>query len=146
LIETIYFTRWRFDSPVWGTVMARRAFYEKAGLFDHRFSFFSDVDMWLRLAEDYDVAYVREPLITLAGRKAVPTMINVPNMDVLIRRMFWEARMRHYRLNPIRRMFEAARHFSFALFFKIYRFLGVAKALMFATKPKPFARPNAHGE
>jgi glycosyltransferase involved in cell wall biosynthesis len=136
LIETIYFTRWRFDSPVWGTVMARRAFYEKAGLFDHRFSFFSDVDMWLRLAEDYDVAYVPEPLIVLASRKTVPTMINVPNQDAIVRRMLWEARMRHYRLNPARRSVEAIKHGVFAAALKIYRLLCETKAMMLGKIPK----------
>ena len=72
LLETIFFRRWHFDSPVWGTVMGRRAAYLKAGLFDPRFGFVSDVDMWLRLAEEFDVAYIAEPLIGLPSREAVP--------------------------------------------------------------------------
>jgi hypothetical protein len=35
------------------------------GYFNPRYGFISDVDMWLRLAYDGDVAYVPEPLITL---------------------------------------------------------------------------------
>ncbi len=54
-----------FGSPVWGTVMGRRAIYEAVGLFDERFSYYSDVWMWIRLNHRFPVAYVREPLITL---------------------------------------------------------------------------------
>jgi glycosyltransferase involved in cell wall biosynthesis len=55
----------RFGSPVWGTVMARRACYEKHGYFDPRYSWISDVEMWMRLNLHYPVAYVGEPLIRL---------------------------------------------------------------------------------
>jgi glycosyltransferase involved in cell wall biosynthesis len=55
----------RWDSCVFGTVMARRDVYERLGWFDPRFGNFSDVDMWLRIAREYDVAYVDEPLIDL---------------------------------------------------------------------------------
>jgi glycosyltransferase involved in cell wall biosynthesis len=58
-----------FTSCVWGTVMARRSAYERAGLFNAKFGFISDVDMWLRLAYDADVAYVPEPLITITPRE-----------------------------------------------------------------------------
>ena len=54
-----------WDSCVYGMVMARRQVYDKLGLFDLQFGNFSDVDMWLRIARDYDVAYVDEPLMDL---------------------------------------------------------------------------------
>ena len=44
--------------------------YESVGLFNSRFGFISDVDMWLRLACGVDVAYVPEPLMTLTSREA----------------------------------------------------------------------------
>lgn len=55
----------RFSSIVWGTVMARRSAYEKLLPFDDAFGFVSDVDMWMRMCQHYDVAYVRKPLIIL---------------------------------------------------------------------------------
>lgn len=55
----------RFSSIVWGTVMARRTAYNLLLPFDATFGFTSDVDMWMRMCLLYDVAYVREPLITL---------------------------------------------------------------------------------
>jgi glycosyltransferase involved in cell wall biosynthesis len=112
LLEDIYFRRWRFGSPVWGTVMARRSKYEAVGYFDDRFGFQSDVDMWLRLAEDSFVAYVDEPLITLPSREAAPRLVSLTTSDEarIVRRMFWEARMRHFRDRPFRRAVEAVRH------------------------------------
>ncbi len=54
-----------FSSPVWGTVMARRSAYLRAGPFDEYHSFFADVAMWMRLNLHAPVVYVREPLIRL---------------------------------------------------------------------------------
>jgi glycosyltransferase involved in cell wall biosynthesis len=56
-------------SCVWGTVMARRDAYAAVGPFDPVYGFISDVDMWLRLARDWEVAYVPEPLITITPRE-----------------------------------------------------------------------------
>lgn len=53
------------SGPIWGTVMARRATYESIGPFDSRFGPWADVDMWMRICGQFDIAYVREPLITL---------------------------------------------------------------------------------
>jgi glycosyltransferase involved in cell wall biosynthesis len=58
-----------FTSCVWGTVMTRREAYAAAGQFNPDYGFISDVDMWLRLARDHDVAYVAEPLITITPRE-----------------------------------------------------------------------------
>lgn len=58
-----------FTSCVWGTVMVRRSAYERTIPFNSRYGFISDVDMWLRLARDYDVAYIPEPLITITPRE-----------------------------------------------------------------------------
>jgi glycosyltransferase involved in cell wall biosynthesis len=58
----------QWGSCVFGTVMARRSAYEQVGWFDPQFGNFSDVDMWLRIAARYDVAYVNEPLMDLMPR------------------------------------------------------------------------------
>ncbi len=59
----------QWGSPIFGTVMARRRCYEEVGPFDSRFWMHADVDMWVRLAARYDVAYVAEPLITINPRE-----------------------------------------------------------------------------
>jgi hypothetical protein len=97
--------------------MARRSAYEAVGLFDERFGFYADVDMWMRLAEEFSVAYVDEPLIRLPSRDTVPRLFSLTPREEArtLRRMFWEARMRHYRHRPFRRVLEAGRHGSFAV-------------------------------
>ena len=120
LLERTYFRHWGFSSPVWGTVMARRDAYIAAGLFDPRFSFVSDVDMWMRLAEVYEVAYIAEPLISLPGRGMEPRQWSI-NERPLCHQMFWEARMRHYKDRPLRRTLEAFRHFGFVVADNAYR-------------------------
>jgi len=126
LLEGVFFKRWRFDCPVWGTVMARRSAYLDANLFDGRFSFVSDVDMWMRLAEKHDVAYIQEPLIALPSRDAVPRQWALRE-DAIVRTMFWEARMRHYRDSVIRRAIEATRHCAFVAASILYRALCAVK-------------------
>jgi len=67
-------TQW--GSPVFGTVMARKACYDAVGPFDPKYSFNSDVEMWMRLAIRYDVAYVAEPLIRITPREKAHLMTN----------------------------------------------------------------------
>ncbi|HTU63914.1 MAG TPA: hypothetical protein VMF89_35860, partial [Polyangiales bacterium] len=57
------------DSPIFGIVMVRRSRVLEVGPFDPRLPTLADVDMWLRLAARYDVAYVAEPLYTIAARE-----------------------------------------------------------------------------
>lgn len=53
------------SSMIWGTVMVRRSLYDRLLPFDATYRNWADVDMWMRIALEADVAYVREPLIRL---------------------------------------------------------------------------------
>lgn len=130
LLERIFFRRWLFSSPVWGTVMGRRSAYLKVGLFEPRFGFVSDVDMWMRLAESFDVAYISEPLISLASRQAAPRLWGGAEdlVQKQIERMFWEARLRHYQSQRTRLLLEVLRHEAFALTNRAYSFACISKA------------------
>jgi glycosyltransferase involved in cell wall biosynthesis len=55
----------RWDSCVWGSVMVRKQVFERLGYFDPKFGNYADVDMWMRIAREYDVAYVNVPLMNL---------------------------------------------------------------------------------
>ena len=110
----LYFRRWHFDSPVWGTVMFRKSKYLAAGGHDLRYSFHADIELYLRLAETNSVAYVPEPLIGLASRETVPKLFRPPPKR-LARRVFREARMRHYEGRPPRLLFEMLRHRTFVV-------------------------------
>jgi glycosyltransferase involved in cell wall biosynthesis len=136
LLEQIFFRRWRFDSPVWGTVMARRSAYEATGLFDERFGFCSDVDMWMRFAGRYRVAYVSKPLISLAGKDELASgnPEEYWHQRRLAYRMFLEARERHYAGRKVLLAREKAKHYLFvALFAVYYCALWIRRELLFAT-------------
>lgn len=117
LLEQIYFKRWNFSSAVFGTVMARKKAYENVGTFDRRFGFYSDVDMWLRMAENFEVCYVPEPLISLPSKKVMPNLFDnkVGKALQASERMFLDARLRHWRDKPVRLICELLRHYSFLL-------------------------------
>ena len=44
------------------TIVARRSCFEEAGLFDETIFMPADWDMWMRLAEKYEVGYIDKPL------------------------------------------------------------------------------------
>ena len=56
-------------SPIFGIVMVRKSALLKVGPFDNRFSTLADIDMWMRLLANFDVAYITEPLIEIATRE-----------------------------------------------------------------------------
>lgn len=115
LLEQIYFKRWNFSSPVWGTVMVRRQAYEAVGRLDHRFGFYADVDMWMKMAEHFDVCYVAEPFISLPSRKRMPRLfkIQLKKQLKINEKIFFEARLRHWRSKPLKCLLEIVRHYSF---------------------------------
>jgi glycosyltransferase involved in cell wall biosynthesis len=124
LLENVFFRRWRFDAPVWGTVMIRRSAFDHAGSFDERFGYWADVDMWMRLAEEFDVCYFDEPLIAVTSGEAAPHQFEDSNelVQPLLERMFWEARMRHFRKRAARRFAEALRHCGFVAANRTWQF------------------------
>jgi glycosyltransferase involved in cell wall biosynthesis len=51
--------------------VVRRSAHERYGLYNPRFDFVSDVELWMRLSARGDVAYVAAPLIQVREREAV---------------------------------------------------------------------------
>ena len=125
LLERIFFRRWRFDSPVWGTTMMRRSSYESVGGLDPRFGPFADVDLWLRIAERYAVAYVPEAVISLPSREALPRAFQLKPREEehTVERMFLEARMRHFADRRMRLGAELFRHGAFVACSRVHRWL-----------------------
>lgn len=61
-----YFERhylYRWSSPIWGTAMVRKCVYDKLLPFREKYRNWADVNMWMRIALDHDIAYVDRPLI-----------------------------------------------------------------------------------
>ena len=50
----------KMGPPAHGTVMFRKAVYQQVGGYRHQFYFAQDADLWLRMAEVSQVAYVQE--------------------------------------------------------------------------------------
>ena len=140
LLEKIFFKRWRFNSPVYGTVMLRRTAFDHAGSFDPRFGFWADVDMWMRLAEEFDVCYIDKPLIAVTSSEVALHQFDDRDEVVrpLLERMFWEARMRHYRRRPARRSAEAIRHWGYVAAGRTWQFAcAVNRRIRFLKKLAP---------
>ena len=59
----------RWNCPVRGTAMVRRSSWNSVGGMNVRFDLLADVDLWMRLAQTYDVGYVKEPLILVRHQR-----------------------------------------------------------------------------
>jgi glycosyltransferase involved in cell wall biosynthesis len=59
----------RVDSPIFGIVMVRKSCVQSVGQFNLNIPTLADVDMWLRLLEKYDAAYIDEPLLSISARE-----------------------------------------------------------------------------
>jgi glycosyltransferase involved in cell wall biosynthesis len=59
-----------YACPVTACSLVRRSAYERFGLYDASYGFIADVEMWFRLAECGDVAYVPELLLAVRDREA----------------------------------------------------------------------------
>jgi glycosyltransferase involved in cell wall biosynthesis len=100
-LETLCFADAEMECPVWGTAMVWRNVLEEMGLYDEQYSFWADMDMYFRIAEKYDVAFVPEVLIDLPSRKEMPHLFGSSSDPLtahsIIFKMYWAARRRHYR-------------------------------------------------
>jgi glycosyltransferase involved in cell wall biosynthesis len=63
LLEQRLLKRW--DSPFRGTALIRRSCWDAVGGMRERFGLLADVDLWMRLAAQWSVGYVNEPVITV---------------------------------------------------------------------------------
>ena len=104
-LEKLCFADAEMECPVWGTVMARRSALMEMGLFNEEYGFWSDMDMYFRLAEKFDVAFVPEVLIELPSRNAMPHLFSSGAFTTHSRifKMYWAARKRHYAGKPFKR-------------------------------------------
>jgi glycosyltransferase involved in cell wall biosynthesis len=103
-LEKLCFTDRQMECPVWGTVMARRSALEQMNLLDTRYGFWADMDLYFRLAEKFDVAFVPEPLIDLPHRQVMPHLFNSTALTAhsTIFKIYWAARCRHFQNQPLR--------------------------------------------
>ncbi len=101
-LEELCFGDREMECPVWGTVMVRRRVLREMNLLNSRYGFWADMDLYFRIAEKYDVVFVPEPLIDLPHRQVLPHLFRSDALTVhfTIFKIYWEARIRHYRKRP----------------------------------------------
>lgn len=111
--------------PVWGTVMGRRSVYEQLDWLNPRYTFWADIDLWLRIAEIHDIAHVPELLIDLPSKQNMPRLFAngfrgslLGNLTVF--KIYWAAKCRRYRHKPLSLAWQLLRqcfgYFSFRIF------------------------------
>ncbi len=59
---------------VTSSLLLRKSCFEKAGLFDERFQFGEDFDMWIRIANYYNFDFIKEPLVKYAIHESKITL------------------------------------------------------------------------
>ncbi len=143
-----YFTA-QWGSPIFGTVMARKACYDAVGPFDPAYSFNSDIEMWVRLAMRYDVAHVNEPLIQITPREKAHLMSKRHfwelTVDVRIKRKALAALLPHDRWRRLRFEARARGHYLWQALPALYnaRWADVRTAIQLAATgrdeiPQPY--------
>lgn len=58
-----------FSCPVCALTLVRREAHERYGLYHPAYGFIADVEMWMRLSEEGDVAFAAEPLVRVRTRE-----------------------------------------------------------------------------
>jgi len=147
-LERLAFADPEMECPVWGTGMARRQVLEEMNLFDDKFGFWSDMDMYFRIAQKYDVAFVPEPLIDLPSRKVMPHLFKSGPLKAhsTIFRIYWDARCRHYRERPVVLALALSRQiwdFGYTKLRRIWRRMSQLTDIPCPPKQNPFARSIA---
>ena len=103
-LEKVCFAFDELYGPVWGTVMGHKSVYEALEYFDPKYSFYADFDMWFRIAESHDIAFVPELLIDLPSKSVMPSLFDLGPLrtHALIFEVYWAARCRHFRGRPVK--------------------------------------------
>ena len=122
IMKKIFYNRKTFGSPVWGSVMVRKDSLLGEGLFDNEYGFYSDVDMWLKLCEKNNIAYIKEPLVYIRNKKSAPHLFDddIEITQKIIQSIFLASRVRYIKRYLIRGIAEIAKHYCFKLYTSMY--------------------------
>lgn len=132
ILKKIFYNRKTFGSPVWGSVMVRKDVLLEEGLFNSKYGFYSDVDMWLRLCEKSYIAYINEPLIYIRDKKVAPHLFddNIKTVHQIVQSIFLASRIRYLRKSKIKGSYEVLKHFCFNIYTNMYIFAIRLKSLI----------------
>ena len=92
-----------YSSPIFGIVMIRKELALAAGGFNESYPILADVDMWMRILLQSDVAYINEPLYQIYPREADHLNRGV-NWGILLEqhRIFTRNAVRRFENEPAR--------------------------------------------
>ncbi len=115
----------RPTSPVWGIVMVRKEAIQSVGVFDERFPWAGDVDMWMRLLQKHDAVYVRDPLIQISQRENSHPL-NAPNWEHIraVERLYAVNLLRAFRESNRAVVLRLAPVLSYRLLLQRVRYIG----------------------
>lgn len=124
-----YFRRWRFDSPVYGEAMVRKALLSERGLLHSDFGFYADVDLWMDLLHDYDAYYCADTLITGPTKEIQPRLFddNIIDHFLLMFDMQMKHRKKEFANRPFKFRYEMTILWAQAFFYLFYCLLLVVK-------------------
>lgn len=85
--------------PIWGTTMVRKTVHDHLLPLDARFRNWADIDYWMRVCLNYDIAYVPEALIFLDNTETAERRFSWFRVFV-VHQMYIENIRRHYADSP----------------------------------------------
>jgi len=103
-----------FGSWVWGTTIIRRSVVENLGYFDPKYGYFSDVDMWMRIARSHRVGILPGLRIFLPPKNVVPNLFSRDRADRLVRSIFLKHRVKLCRQRSAGYMQQLTMHYTLA--------------------------------
>jgi glycosyltransferase involved in cell wall biosynthesis len=97
LLAKYLFPRW--GCVVRGTAMIRRSAWNQVGGMREQFGLLSDIDLWMRLATQWQVGYVAEPLITVRQQRPVDYPVDYTGVE-----WSWRRQSFLYQIHAINRL------------------------------------------
>lgn len=133
LLNSEYFRRSDFSSPIYGEAMVRKSLVEKYGYLKPDYSFYADVDLWMEILHDHDAYYCADTLIKAPLKSFQPQEFDddIVAFNIMLFDMSRKHRTRAFRNKPIRLMREMSIYQMFKLWHFTYVLLLVTKNFSF---------------
>jgi glycosyltransferase involved in cell wall biosynthesis len=133
LLESVYFRRTGFGSPIYGEAMVRKSLVQQYGYLKQEYSFFSDVDLWMEILHTHDAYFCADVLIKTPLKEVQPQQFNnnIVRFYVMLFKMSKHHRIRTFREKPLRLLAEMAYYYGITIWHMAY-------ILMIVTKNFPF--------
>lgn len=118
ILRQKYFRSPLMSSIIWGEVMIRRTILEQINFLDTQYSFWADVDAWMKVLDKYDAFYTAEALICMFPRHLQSNEFTTNQTDkfFMFLSMFKKHRKSHFKDCPIRLFLEMLLFYCFGIY------------------------------